>query len=296
MYSYDDISLFVKVVDAGSFIGAAKQLKIGQATISRRMQALEKQLGIVLFKTNNKGFELSHDGHSVYSNFKNKSTEFDSLINKLIKYHNSPHGIIKVSLPPVLALELITPYLPGFLRKYPDITLEICYQNRSIDLIKDGFDIAILNHIPQQQSQKIKLVYTAELYLYCTKKYKETYGVPLTPEEGQNHLVVGHMLDDYSVPNKINITNKITGEILTLDSPKRISINSALHSRKILYSNKVIVGLLNDIDLNKNTDLIQVLPDYRMSTINYYILKHQNENRLINIIFSEFLEELLSKK
>ena len=140
------------------------------------------------------------------------------------------------------------------------------------------------------------MVYTAELYLYCTKKYKETYGVPLTPEEGQNHLVVGHMLDDYSVPNKINITNKITGEILTLDSPKRISINSALHSRKILYSNKVIVGLLNDIDLNKNTDLIQVLPDYRMSTINYYILKHQNENRLINIIFSEFLEELLSKK
>lgn len=295
MMDYENIFLFVKVVHSKSIINASKKFNIGQATISRRIKQLEKQLGYDLFITNNKGFTLSKDGEQLYKDFKNISAEYDNTIDKIIAAKNSPRGTIKILLPPVLALNIITPHLPKFKRKYPEIDLHIYYQNQEVNLNKDGFDVALINHIPQQQTQTIKMVYSNAFSLYCTTEYKRIYGVPLIPEDLSKHLVNGYMLEDSSIPNKFKFIHKISGEAIFIDIPKRIITNNTTQNRQMLFSNKMIVGIFNDIDSENIPGVIKVLPEYYLGEYKYYLLKPSHENKLIHQLFCDFIEDLLNK-
>ena len=293
MYSYDDIFLFVKTVEVGSFINTAKLLKISQSTVSKRIKDLELAINITLIRRNTKNFEITDAGNAIYNYFKDKIKEFDQAMIKFTDKKPDPQGTLNVLLPPAMAFGLITPALPQFLLKYPKINLNICYQNTEIDLIKEGFDIAILNHVPKQQSQKIKNIFSADVRLYCSKTYAEKYGLPNFPEEMANHLIAGHMLDDHTIPSHLPLTNIKTGETTVVNMPKRITTNNSLHNIQLLKTNEVIVALLDNVVLNINDELIQVLPEYSLFNMKFYLLRHPHNNDVSSQVFCEFLEERL---
>lgn len=294
-YSYDDLFLFTKVVEVGSFIGTAKLLKIGQSTVSRRMKELEGQLNITLFRQHNKGYELSEIGRALYDDIKNQKYNIDDLVRKHLKFRESPRGTIKVALPTVLSMDVIVPYIPDFLERYPEINLETCYHTTEVDLVRGGFDMAIINHIPNQQTQKIKHVFTAEYYLYCTTEYQEKYGIPKTPQELLQHTVTGIMREDYTIADKVELIHRTTGEVTIIDTPRRVAVNNVFVSLQMMYSNKIIVGTLNTLKLNHSVSTVRVLPDYIIGTVKYYMLKHPYQNNLITQLFCDFIEDLLNK-
>ncbi len=295
MYSYDDIFLFVKVVEVGSFIATAKMLKIGQSTISRRMQRLEDELGLDLFRQSSRGFELTENGQALYQSFKGRNDGFDDLVAKLIGKQRNLEGTLKVALPTILAVEYIAAKIPEFLRKYPGINLEISLQTQEIDIVKYGFDLAILNHMPRQQSQKIKKIYSSESALYCTREYQAKYGIPETPDELCQHIVTGSINEDYSINGKIEFIHRTTGESIIVDMPKRIAINNVLISAPMLYTDEVIVGLLEIKNKAADDNIIRVLPDYCIRVINYYLVKHPYENNPLTGLFAEYIEGIFEK-
>lgn len=297
MYNVDDLMLFVKVVDVGSFLHTAKLLKITHPTVARKIKNLENDLGVTLLRINTREFELTEIGRQVYNLIREQSGVIDNLVSSVdsISQHQlEPYGTVKVALPVVLAYDLITPHLPKFLLKYPKINLVISYHNQMIDLVKDGYDLAMLNYVPTQQGLTVKNVFNASLSLYCTKAYAEKYGVPKDPSELSKHLVTGLMQSDGSVANEGPITHNVTQVTTLVDMPKRIIINNSLHGLKLLESNEVICGLFENVAHALNqANIVRVLPDYHVLDLKFYTVRHQSIRDLKTQLFCEFLEECL---
>lgn len=297
MYPYNDLFLFIKIIEVGSFSGAAKLLKLSQSTISRKMHDLEKSLDAVLFKQHNKGFELTAIGKTLFEDFKKKRETIDELINLRTKHKPLAQGTIKISLPPVLALSLITPHLPDFLEKYPDINLHICYQITKVNLIKNGFDFAIetVNHTKSQHKMLQQTILSSEYRLYCSKKYKEKYGIPKKPLDLQNHLVTGVMLEDKTIAPTNEFIHRKTGAITSI-SINGFATNNAMHNLEMLDSDEAIIGLFDYIKIPNPDNIVQVLPDYFMGHAKYYMVTHPFQNNFITDLFCNFIKEILVSK
>ena len=297
MFDVNDLLLYVKVVEIGSFLHTARLLNVSHPTIARKIKNLETYLDATLLIVSTKGFEVTDIGKQIYNLIKEQAITVDDLINKLeliAKAENEPRGKLKIALPMVISMNLISPYLPDFLIKYPHIDMIVRYQNQEIDLVKGGYDLAILNYIPNQLNLKIKHVLTIMMKLYCTKAYAQKYGVPKTPEELANHLVTGYMLVDETIPHQIPLINTKTGINTVINMPQRFVINNALHSLKFMFSNEVICAMYDDLDPILKTDaVIPVLPEYHSQVVKYYMVRHPHSNDLKTNLCAKFLEECL---
>lgn len=286
---YEDIALFIKVVDIGSFLHTAKVLKVTHSTISRRIKALEENLKTTLILRDTKNFVLTDNGQKIYNEFKPQIDKLDISINNVLTEENEPSGTINVLLPPAFSFNYINEYIPEFLRKYPKIDIHLTYTNKDASLIKDGYDIAIINHFPKLQTPTIKLLYCAMVSLYCTQKYANKYGIPKTPEDLSKHLVTGNLLFDNTVPTNFELKNLITGQTTIIPMPRRLTINSMLQNSKFLHSNEVICGFFNNTSFD--TEVIQVLPEYSILEIKFYILRHPQSNDKKVSLFYDFIQQ-----
>lgn len=291
MYSYDDLFLFTKVVEIGSFSQTGKLLNISHSTISRRIQNLEDSLAVKLIYRDSNNFGVTTIGQQLYDGLRSSSTSIDSLMKSIILQKHDPQGTIRVVLPTVVGLDWITPKLIEFSEKWPKINLEISYQNIEIDLVKHGFDLGVVSHIPKQQAQRIKNIFSANVVFCCTQKYAEIHGIPTTPEDLSNHLVTGFMQDDFTIPKFMSLTHNETGKVSIIPMPRRIAHNNALHSQKLLKTDKVIVAIFDYMQLAESSDVIRVLPDYHLHTMKFYLIHHPHEKDIRVRIFSKFIED-----
>lgn len=293
MYSYDDIFLFVKVVDVGNFSDSAKLLKISAATISRRIRGLEDSLGVVLIRRDTRNFELTAAGEQIYQEFLNKDKLFSEAIKNIIAQDQEVKGALRVALPLILGLEKITPYIYKFNQQYPNIRLEVCYQHRVINMVKDGFDIAIVNHLPTQQMQKVKKVFSTYMNLYCTKKYADKYGIPESLDTIFDYPIASAISHDYTIPDSIIAKNNKTGEEILVKIPikkLKLCINNALGGVILLKTNEYIVGLPHFLKVDTiNEPLVKVLPDYNFGEADFYLLRHPNEKHDITETLVKYL-------
>lgn len=299
MYGVDDLILFVKTVEIGSFANTAKVLKVAPQAVSRRIRNMEKRFGITLINATTREFKLTETGEKLYSILQNSFETVETMLRdteEFIKDKHEPQGTIRVVLPVALSLHLISPYLPQFSIKYPKIDLHIRYLNSTIDLVGDGYDLAILNHIPAQQNLKIKNVFNARGKLYCSKIYADKYGVPATPAELVNHRIVGGMNIDGSVIPHYQMTNEKTGEITIVKIAKHLLINNTQHSLPLLKSNEVICPGFENINLDlEQEDIIAVLPAYYFIELKFYLVFHPHARDLKVQLFSDFLMQCLKK-
>ncbi len=297
MYNVDDLMLFIKVVDIGSFFHTAKLLKITHPTVARKIKSLESDLGVTLLRINTREFELTDAGRQVYNLIKQQSEAVDNLISSLenfSKNQSEPSGTIKVALPVVLSFDLITPHLPKFLLRYPKINLTISDHNRNIDLVREGYDVAMLNHIPSQPGLNVKNVFNASVNLYCTKSYAEKNGMPNNPNDLSNHLVTGFLQADESIANEVVMTHNVTKVSTVIKMPRRIVMNNSLHGIRLLQSDEVICGFIENTDLIiERNDVVRVLPDYHIFDLKYYLVRHQSIGDLKTQLFCDFIEECL---
>ena len=192
---YDELVLFIKIVKAGSFSEASKRTGISPSNITRKIQKFEKDLNFAVLKRDTRNVELTKAGKELYEKFCDLESEYDKTVNKIEHDNQELSGPINVLLPPYFALRVITPYLIDFLEKFPRITLNITYHNIQPNLVKDNFDLAIINHRPSKSSQKIKLLCKGNIIFYCYPAYIEQFGLLSTPQEVEDRLIIALKLD-----------------------------------------------------------------------------------------------------
>lgn len=140
---FDALRDFMAVVEAGGVSAGAKRLKLPKQTVSRRLLSLEADLGIRLFDRSNRALRLTPEGALLQERAQRLLADFDETRRALIDLASAPAGLVRVSAPVLLGQTVLGRLAARVLAKHPDMRLEVVLSDRRIDLIEDGFDVAI---------------------------------------------------------------------------------------------------------------------------------------------------------
>ena len=138
----NDLKLFAAVVANGGFSAAARRLAIPKSRISRRITAMEDDLGVRLVARSTRRFKVTEIGQEVYQRARAALAEADTIEDATARLKSEPQGLVRISCP-FGADRLIGAKLPAFLAQYPMLRIHMIVTNRRINLIEEGIDIAL---------------------------------------------------------------------------------------------------------------------------------------------------------
>jgi len=134
---------FTQVVDHGGFAKAARALDIPKSRLSRHVSSLEQRLGVRLVNRSTRRFVVTDVGHEVYQHATAMLAEADAALEVVEFARAKPCGTLRASCPVALAQAALAPILPAFLEAHPAIRLELHVSNRRVDVLAEGFDVAL---------------------------------------------------------------------------------------------------------------------------------------------------------
>ncbi|MGH7841672.1 MAG: LysR family transcriptional regulator [Candidatus Binataceae bacterium] len=136
------LSLFIRIVETRSFTRAAAELGKTTSSVSRALMRLEQELGVRLLQRTTRKLSLTAVGRAYFDQVRGALARVEEASTSAHAMGEEPRGVVRVTAPPSLASSLI-PMVAGFLREYPKIRVELSFFQRTIDLIEEGFDLAI---------------------------------------------------------------------------------------------------------------------------------------------------------
>ncbi|CCN46510.1 putative Transcriptional regulator, LysR family [Vibrio nigripulchritudo MADA3029] len=168
---FDDIALFIHIVQAQGLVGASKVLNIPPATVTRRLKKLEEKLGCQLIHRSARQFRLTAEGEVYYQSFSDLVTEFEAKTRGLSHEMETLNGSLTVLAPTNISIGFAQPMWTEFIRQYPDIQLSLKLNNENKDIIEEQADIA-LRAGPQKDSRLYQLkVGSVSTFLVASPDY-----------------------------------------------------------------------------------------------------------------------------
>lgn len=179
----DDLLLFARVIEAGSFSRAAERVQWPKSTVSRRIAALETRLGEKLLQRTTRRLSLTEFGTNMLEHARAVAAEVDGALALALHRQQRPSGRLRVSMPADFAQRVMAQMLAGFAMRYPEVTLELDLSPRRVDLIAEGFDLAIrMGALGQDSQLAARRVTSFRGALYASPDYLARHGEPLLPE------------------------------------------------------------------------------------------------------------------
>ncbi|MBP8099819.1 MAG: LysR family transcriptional regulator [Acinetobacter sp.] len=260
----DDFYCFAQVVEHGGFSAAERATDIPKSKLSRRVYNLEERLGVRLIQRSSRHFAVTDIGMNIYRHAQvmmNAAQAAHDLVDHL---STQPRGVIKISLPVSIAQNEITKILPNFLKMYPEIKVQMMVTNRRVDIINEGFDLAlrVRDNLDDDPNLVIRKLEAIEQHLFASQAYLNQYGDVKQPEDLTQHRILSmadehldqHIVihDDQSQQKKIRVNPIIMGSDLTMLAQ--------------LVSQDCGIALLPDSivqDYLKSGELVRVLPEWK---------------------------------
>jgi DNA-binding transcriptional LysR family regulator len=184
----NDLALFARVVDEGGFSRAAQRLAVPKSTVSRRVAHLERQLGEPLLRRTTRKLAVTDFGRAVLEHARHVAEDVAAAASLAQHRQRQPSGRLRVSLPADFANLLLAPFLAAFGLRYPGVTLEIDLSARFVDLVAEGFDVALrMGPLPDDATLAARRLATFTGGLYAAPSYVARRGVPREPAELMQH-------------------------------------------------------------------------------------------------------------
>ena len=184
----NDLLLFARVVEEGSFSKAAERLGVPKSTLSRRISALEAQLGERLILRTTRKLTVTDLGQNVLLHAQHVQEEVDATLALTQHRQAEPSGRLKVSMPGDFANHQMGELLSDFISKYPSVNLELDLSPRRVDLIGENFDVAIrVGDLPDDASLAARGLVRFSIGLYASPAYLKLHGAPAEPEALMEH-------------------------------------------------------------------------------------------------------------
>ncbi len=143
MQDVNDLYGFAQVVQHGGFSAAARKLHIAKSALSKRVARLEERMGTRLIERSSRGFRLTAVGEEVFTQCEGILAGVEGAQAAAMRATARPRGVVRFACPPAMAYDAVASILPGFLSAYPEVRLAMSVSNRRVDLIEDGFDLAL---------------------------------------------------------------------------------------------------------------------------------------------------------
>ena len=268
MDRFEEMRAFAAVVDAGSFVRAAEALQVSKTAVSRLVGDLEARLGVRLLHRTTRRLSLTVEGEVFHARCKELLAGVEEAEAEATARADEAIGLLRLNVPVSFGLLHLAPLWPAFLQQHPGVTLEVTLSDRIVDLVDEGYDLAVrIARLPASSLVSRKLAST-RLVLCASPEYLRRHGTPAHPAEIARHAVFSYTL--LSTGEQWNFEGS-EGPVSVKVAPRMRSNSgdtccaAALqHQGIVLQPSFMVAGHL------RSGALVEVLPQYRSIELGVY--------------------------
>jgi len=269
----EDISIFIRVVDAGGISRAAEQLGIAKSAVSRRLVDLETRLGVRLLNRTTRTSSLTEAGRGFYER-SIKIVDDIAELNALAKDSNTHlEGTINLAAPLSFGLSHLAPAIDDFLTLHPELTININFSGRQINLIEEGLDIAVRIADLKDSSLIARKLSPIRTQLCASPDYLKKHGTPKSVNDLKHHQLLQYNLSSTST---WKLTDKL-GEQHFINVKAKVTANNGDFLKDMAIAGHGIIMMPTFISWKAiaNGELIPILSDYITPQLNAYAVYPQ---------------------
>ncbi len=288
---------FARVVEAGSFSGAARQLGIARSAVSRHIALLEKSFGVRLLNRTTRRLSLTEAGRIYYESCTSILAEAEAATQRIHNLRDQPVGTLKVAGPNSFTSQLAK-LIHAFMQQYPALRIELQLDDRVIDMVQEGIDISIrIGWLPDSAVVARRLCDSPRI-LCASPAYLERMGRPVTPTELTQHECI--IFNRLPTPNQWAFMHNRHRKTVQVQVQGHLQTNSAIAVRELALDGAGIV-LLSSFLVAEHIAagrLERLLPDYDCGSAGVYAVSQERQYRqagarLLVAFLAEQLERLV---
>ena len=225
------LRVFRNVVEFASFAQAARQLGLSPAAVSKNISELESHLGARLLNRTTRRMSLTEAGQRYYEQISRILDDLDEAGRSLGPMQTQPSGVLRVSAPMSLTLTRLSAAIPRFLQAYPELSLDLYLEDRRVDLIQEGFDVAIRGSDNLEDSSLVARPLTVLPHVLCgAPSYFARNGLPKSPDALREHNCLRFTLSGHADERAFHRD----GQTVRVPVRGRYQVNSSLAVRDAL--------------------------------------------------------------
>ncbi|WP_350335922.1 LysR family transcriptional regulator [Coralliovum pocilloporae] len=251
---------FLQVVESGGFSAAARDMGRSKALVSKYVRELEDELGVRLLYRTTRQLSLTEAGEIYVQDARQVIEQLDMLHNGLKEKNRNPHGVLKLSVPRTFGDEVLSPAIMEFLEAQPDVSLQLKSEDRQIDLIEEGIDVAIRISELKDTSLIARKLAPFRIAICGSRRLIEKVGRPETPLDLANLPCVS----DVNTVSRSRWSFMVEGERVLVPVGGRVEVNSP-HATKAAMLTDLGFGIVPYFMVREEVErgeLELVLDDY----------------------------------
>lgn len=223
MNLFENIKIFIEIVDSGSFTQAAENLQIHRPAVTKALQQLEQESGVRLLQRTTRRINLTSEGEEFYRRSKPLLAQADDLLESFAP-GRPLHGQLRVDMPIAFARQIVVPKLPAFYQAYPDLEIILSSSDVRRDMLRDGLDCVLRMGALDDGDYVARTLGNIKMTTCASPDYLARFGIPHTLEDLQNHQGVnwinsssrqvmpwsfrrGTVTEEISIPGKLILDN-----------------------------------------------------------------------------------------
>lgn len=187
----DGIAAFACVADNGSFTAAARRLKISKSAISAHVQRLERRLGVRLLNRTTRRLSLTEAGAAYYRHCARILVEAEAAEQVASALQREPRGTLRISAPDSFGWMHVAPAVPAFLKRFPELAIDISSSAAHVKLVDEGLDLAIRIGVLEDSPLVVRKLAPSRLVLCASPAYLKQHGTPRVPADLAKHNCLG---------------------------------------------------------------------------------------------------------
>jgi DNA-binding transcriptional LysR family regulator len=204
MQGLDDVTVFVKVVQAGSFTQAARLLSMPNTTVSAKVSALEKRLGVTLIQRTTRKLNVTQAGEAYFRRCVIALEELQAAETEVTSTQMVPQGILRLTAPVDIGHTILPCIVRAFLKKYPEMQIDLLITNNVVDLVAEGVDLAMRAGSLEDSTLMSQKFLRTNMSLWASPRYLKKKGSPAHPRELSQHETIRFSPGEFA---KILLTN-----------------------------------------------------------------------------------------
>jgi len=270
MAKFQEMASFVAVVDAGSFIGAADASGLSKAAVSRHVNELEHRLGVRLLHRTTRRISLTVEGQVFHARCKEVLASIEEAESEISAHSSAPTGLLRVNAPLTFGVLHLAPLWGRFAALYPRVILDVTLGDRLVDLIEEGYDVAIRIAASAGNLLVSRKLATTRMVLCASPAYVMKHGAPAHPRDLVRHRAIAYTYwstrDEWAFTGPEGpVSVKVTAGIQANNGDTcRLA---ALDHQGIILQPTFLIGE----DLRRGT-LVELMPGYRSIELGIFVL------------------------
>ena len=297
MRRFQTMETFIKIVDIGSISGAADRLNVAKSAVSRRLKELEDHLGVELFHRTTRQLTLTDTGQAYYSRCIQLLDDLTETEFSVSQAHCELEGKLKVALPSTFGHMHMTPAINDFLAQHPGIKFDLDFNDRAVDVVQEGFDVAIRISRLADSSLIAKRLAPIRRVFCASPDYLRANGTPQVPDELADHDTLVYAFDQIYDTWVLQKTEDGSLEKTRVRLTPKMRATAGEFLRDAAASGQGIAFLPTFIIHKEleNGQLVTMLDDYSTPEVNAYAIYPQTRHLSRRVrAFIDFLADRFS--